>query len=482
MHDTDDDRPAGPFEATVESLMNYRCPDWFRDAKFGIYLHWGVYSVAERGEWYARRLYMQGTEDYAHHVATYGHPSRFGYKDFVPMWRAERFDPEALVDLFKRAGARYFTPCAVHHDNFDLWNSAHHRWNSVAMGPKLDITGLWRRAALAAGLRFGVTTHLARAYSWFNVNKGPDKSGPLKGVPYDGADEAARDFYFQPHDDTDRRHPHNPPATWRGHWLERMKDLIDNYAPDHLYFDGAIPFQGDDRGRTGMALLAYYYNRSAAAHAGRPQCVMCIKKINDHGYFFDGVATLDIERGRSGDILLQPWQTDTSIGPWGYRQGAEYRGVGEIIHELVDIVSKNGNLLLNVPPRADGTLDAETEGILEAIGRWLEVNGEAIYGTRPWKLVRDSEVRFTRKAGVIYAIVPCWPEGGGDIDIPALGADDEVGLIESVALLGSGAPVAWRQSEQALVVSPPPECPCDHAAAFRIAIDRALPARRQEEP
>ena len=470
MHSTDDNGKTGPFDPAVESLMNYRCPDWFRDAKFGIYLHWGAYSIAERGEWYVRQLYMQGHDQYDHHVKTYGHPSTFGYKDFIPMWQAERFDPERLVDLFKRAGAKYFTPCAVHHDNFDLWNSKHHRWNSVNMGPKIDITGMWRRAALAAGLRFGVTTHLARAYSWFNVNKGPDKSGPLKGVPYDGADPACSDFYFEQHADTNAHHPHNAPKSWCKQWLARMTDLIDNYQPDHLYFDGAIPFQGDDRGATGMELLAYYYNHSIATHDGRQECVMCIKKINDHGYFFDGVATLDIERGRAGSILLQPWQTDTSIGPWGYRAGAEYRNVTEIVHELVDIVAKNGNLLLNVPPKADGTLDRATEDILEAIGRWLDVNGEAIYASRPWTLAGDGDVRFTRKGNVIYAIALAWPSDAGELVIGALGTDENVGTVEGVSLLGFEAPITWQQSDRALTISLPAEPPCDHAWSFRIAI------------
>jgi len=460
---------SNPFEPTVESLLNYCCPDWFRDAKFGIYVHWGVYSVAEQGEWYPRRMYIQGDDNYEHHVRTYGHPSKFGYKDFIPMWTAERFDPDRLVGLFRRAGAKYFTPCAVHHDNFDLWNSTHHRYNCVEMGPKIDITGMWREAALKAGLRFGVTTHLARTYSWFNTNKQADKTGPMKGIPYDGADPAMAEFYLEQHDDTDLRHPHNPPESWRRHWLARMKDLIDNYRPDHLYFDGAVPFQGDDRGRTGLELLAHYYNRSAAENDGRSDCVMCIKKINDHGYFFDGVATLDIERGRSGRALLQPWQTDTSIGPWGYQAGAAYRPVGEIIAELADIVSKNGNLLLNVPPRADGTLDAETESILESIGQWLEVNGEAIYETRPWRTAAEGDVRFTRKGDTLYAVLLGWP-GDGKLSLESLGTCEDAGKVTAVSLIGSDARLTWRQEEQALDIDLLPEPPCEHASTLRMEI------------
>ena len=471
MSEPCDAPPAGPFEPTVESLMGYRCPDWFRDAKFGIYVHWGVYSVPERGEWYARNLYIQGHADYEHHVATYGHPSEFGYKDFIPMWKAERFDPDRLVGLFQQAGARYFTPCAIHHDNFDLWASRHHKWNSVDMGPKLDITGLWRDAALKAGLRFGVTTHLARSWSWFNVNKGPDKSGPRKDVPYDGADPAFADFYHPPHDDTDLRHPHNPPESWRRAWLARMKDLIERYRPDHMYFDGAIPFQGDDRGRTGMELLAWYYNHSLATHDGRQECVLCIKKINDHGYYFDGVATLDIERGRSHHALLQPWQTDTSIGPWGYRAGATYRPAGEIVHELIDIVCRNGNLLLNVPPRADGTLDEPTEATLAEIGRWLAVNGEAIYKTRPWRLAVEGNLRFTTRGDTVYVLTLDWPADPPRLSVSSLGLDENAGRVAAVSLLGSDAPVSWRQSDEALTVDLPPRRPCEHAWAFRVTLD-----------
>jgi alpha-L-fucosidase len=457
------------FEPTIESLKSYRCPDWFRDAKFGIYLHWGVYSVAERGEWYGRRMYIEGSPEYEHHVATYGHPSEYGYKEFVPLWKAERFDPERLVGLFKQAGARYFTPCAVHHDNFDLWNSAHNRWNSVNMGPKMDITGLWRRAALDQGLRFGVTTHLARSYSWFNVNKGRDESGPMAGVPYDGNDPAYRDFYHEPHGDTDRRHPENPPESWRREWARRIEDLIDNYTPDFLYFDGALPFRGDDQGRTGMEVVAYYYNQGLRRHGGQQECVMCIKDLSSHGLYVEGVATLDLERKRADHLLSQPWQTDTSIGPWGYDVRREYRPVREMIHELVDIVSKNGNMLLNVPPKADGTLDAETEQILAAIGRWLDVNGEAIYGTRPWDIYGEGDLRFTRNGGTLYVIALEWPGAGGELTVPSLGR--ATGVASGVSLLGHPGELKWHQDEQGLTVVAPETAPCEYAWAFEIRLE-----------
>ncbi len=464
---------ADRFEPTVTSLQNnYKCPEWFRDAKFGIYLHWGVYSVAERAEWYGRQMYIPDDPVYEHHVKTYGHPSEFGYKDFIPMWKAEKFDPDRLVGLFKQAGARYFTPCAVHHDNFDLWNSKHHRWNSVNMGPKKDIIGMWREATLKHGLRFGVTTHLARSYSWFNVNKGADTDGPYKGVPYDGNDPAYREFYFEPHDDTDHRQPINPPEHWRREWALRIKDLIDHYQPDHLYFDGGIPFQGDDAARTGLEVVAHYYNQNARRHGGRQEGVMCIKNCAGHGLYVDGITTLDLECARADDIQQAPWQTDTSIGPWGYLAGAKYRPVREIVHELIDIVSKNGNLLLNVPPKANGTLDKQTEQILSDIGRWMEVNGEAIYGTRPWGRYGEGQLRFTRKDDTLYVIALEWPAAGEGLAVPSLGGQAGASKVSDVTLLGCPEPVEWEQNDKELRIAPPAAPPCEHAYSFRVKFAR----------
>jgi alpha-L-fucosidase len=459
---------AEQFKPTVESLQNYKCAEWFRDAKFGIYLHWGVYSVPARAEWYARQMYIEGDSVYKHHVETYGHPSKFGYKDFIPMWKAERFDPDRLVALFKRAGAKYFTPCAVHHDNFDLWNSKYHEWNSVNMGPKKDITGMWRDAALKHGLRFGVTTHLARSYSWFQVNKGADKSGPYAGVPYDGADPNYGDFYHDPNEDTNRKHPRNPPEHWRKSWARRIKDLIDNYDLDFLYFDGAVPFQGQDQGRTGFEVIAYYYNQNIRRHGARLEGVLTIKKFKDHGIYADRIATQDMERKRAKELLTEPWQTDTSIGPWGYVEGAKYRSVNDIIDELVDIVSKNGNMLLNVPPKADGTLDEETEQILLDIGKWFDVNGEAIYGTRPWFKYGEENLRFTRKGEVLYVVALDWPAAGEPLTIPASVLGDKVGKVTSVTLVGHERKLQWQENASGLSLTMPDKAPCEHALSFKV--------------
>ncbi|MHC4637587.1 MAG: alpha-L-fucosidase [Planctomycetota bacterium] len=455
------------FKPTIESLKNYKCPEWFRDAKFGIYLHWGVYSVAERGEWYPRQMYIEGRWEHKHHIETYGHPSKFGYKDFIPMWKAEKFDADRLVRLFKRAGAKYFTPCAIHHDNFDLWDSKHQRFNSVNMGPKKDITGMWRDAALKHGLRFGVTTHLARSYSWFNVNKGADKEGPYAGIPYDGNDPAFRELYHEPSKDTNRKHPKNPPEHWRKNWALRIRDLIDNYKIDFLYFDGCVPFQGDDNGRTGFEVIAYYYNHSMKTHGGRQECVLTIKKFKDHGIYVDGISTLDMERRRAGEMMAQPWQTDTSIGPWGYHAGAKYRSATKIVQEMVDIVSKNGNMLLNVPPKADGTLDKETEVLLEQIGKWFDVNGEAIYGTRPWFKYGDGKQRFVRKGDVLYVISFDWPSAGKTIEVSSASLG-ETAKVKDVSLLGQAGKLKWEQKDSGLTITLPETPPCEHAYSFKV--------------
>jgi len=477
------------FEGSIESLQNYKCPEWFRDAKFGIYMHWGVYSVAEMGEWYARRLYLEGGPDYEHHVKTYGHPSEFGYKDFIPMWKAENFDPDKLVSLFKRSGAKYFSPCAVHHDNFDLWNSKYQRFNAVNMGPKKDLIGIWREATLKQGLRFGVTTHLSRSYSWLNTSKLADTKGPMEGVPYDGNDPEYAELYHEKHDDIHQRAPLNAPKEWRDLWARRIKDLIDNYHPDLLYFDCAVPFRGEDKGRTGMDVIAHYYNHSMDMHDGQLEGVMCIKKRPWTGMYAEGITTLDYERGKASCILKKPWQTDDSIGPWGYRKGVDYMTTDALVDKFIDIISKNGNLLLNIPIKADGTLDDKTVEILEGMGEWMDVNGEAVYGTRPWDMFGEGptneiphrviespftkrDIRYTTKGDVLYAFILDWPGQGASVVMQYLAPGNvRINRIASVSMLGYEGSLSWEQHPDGLMVDMPDEKPCDHAYALKIMFE-----------
>jgi alpha-L-fucosidase len=300
---------AGPFQGTRDSLAAYEIPEWFRDAKFGIWAHWGPQSAPEDGDWYARRMYIQGDSTYKFHVDRYGHPSKFGFKDVVPTWKGDQFDPERLIGLYKKAGAKYFVSMGVHHDNFDLWNSKHQRWNAVNMGPKKDIVGLWRNAARAAGLRFGVSEHLWISYKWFAVNRWSDQTGPLAGVPYDGANPEFQDLY---HNVDLRSLPALPKLEWsdanipesfKRHWYSRIKDLVDSYEPDLLYTDGALPFED-----YGLSLVAHHYNLSASRHGGRTQAVYNSKRQEDCAA---GTCVLDVVSGPPPGRPTPAWATGT---------------------------------------------------------------------------------------------------------------------------------------------------------------------------
>ncbi|HMG32682.1 MAG TPA: alpha-L-fucosidase [Blastocatellia bacterium] len=473
----------GPFKGTRESLAAYSAPQWFRDAKFGIWAHWGPQSAIEYGDWYARLMYIQGERQYKYHVEHYGHPSKFGYKDTIPSWKAEKFDPDYLLGLYKKAGAKYFVSMGVHHDNFDLWNSKHTRWNSVNMGPHKDIVGMFRNATAKQGLRFGVSEHLAMSYKWFSVAHGSDKEGTLASVPYDGQDPKYADLY---HDikDVYTKLEWNLDGTseaFKRHWFMRIKDLVDNYEPDLLYTDGLIPFEN-----WGLSLVAHFYNVSRKGSS--PQGVYTSKRLEDCR---TGTCVLDVERGVVDQIWPEPWQTDTCIGNWHYLKGATYKTPKMVIDMLVDIVSRNGNLLLNFPLPSSGMLDQQELKILDEITRWMAVNQEAIHETRPWKIygegpstqVSSSEpgfneskrkplgakdIRFTKKGQTLYAFFMGWPEGR--VSISALGPTSKLpaGKIGKVELLGSKHQLKWAQDAEELTVELPVERPCEHACVLRI--------------
>ena len=476
----------GRFEPTMESLKDYQCPEWFRDAKFGIWAHWGPQAVPMDGDWYARQMYQQGHAQYQDHLEHYGHPSTNGYKDIIPLWKAEKWDPDRLMALYKKAGAKYFVSMGSHHDNFFLWNSKLHRWNAVNMGPHRDVVGTWQAAAIKNGLKFGVSEHLGASFTWFQDSHKADKTGPMAGVPYDGADPQYQDLYHFPAEPGDTGWYSNNPR-WQQMWFNEIKELVDNYHPDLLYTDGGVPF-GNEVGRS---MIAHLYNSDAARHGGKVQVIYTCKQKSD-GRWIE-----DLERGVMPGINPNPWQTDTSIGDWFYNRNWKFRPVSWTIHMLVDIVSKNGNLLLNVVQRPDGSIDSDVEQSLHELADWIAIHGEAIYGSRPWLVYGEGgvrtkgghfhedfkytpqDIRFTTKGSALYAIALGWPEDG-KLLVKSL-ASTGSGKINKIALLGSKGKVTWSRSPEGLVVTLPADKVSPYTCALRIEGTDLKPAPLVEE-
>ncbi len=486
---------SGPFQGNFESLKQYQCPDWFRNAKFGIWAHWGPQAVPGEGDWYARKMYLQGDRDYKAHLEIYGHPSKAGYKDIIPLWTAEKWDPVALMALYKKAGAHYFVSMGCHHDDFDLWNSKFHSYNAVKMGPHRDIVGEWQKAAKAQGLPFGVSEHLGASYTWFQPSHGSDKTGPLAGVPYDGADPQYEELYHPPTKPDDKAWYTKDPVNQED-WQRRIRDLVDSYHPDLLYSDGGLPF-----GAIGRSTVAHFYNTSIAANAGKLQAVYNCKKTSS-GEFVAGACVQDVERGGMRDIQPYPWQTDTSNGDWFYRKKDHYKDTAVVLHLLSDIVSKNGNLLLNVVLLPDGSLPDDSRRLLDGLSAWMAVNSEAIFDTRPWKVYGEgptvmaggsfkenfpfqaSDVRFTTKNGVLYALCLGVPTEAVSIKSlakkaaaaagPGSAADGNAGPpytdkpITKVTLLGSNETLDWKQQDDALVIQPAKTWPAADEVVFKV--------------
>ena len=510
----------GPFQPTWASLVeHYRCPDWFRDAKFGIWAHWSAQCVPEQGDWYARQMYIPGHRHYDFHVKTYGHPSKVGFMELDHRWKADRWEPERLMALYKRAGAKYFVALANHHDNFDAYASKHHAWNSVNVGPKKDIVGTWAKVARANGLRFGVSNHSAHAWHWFQTAYGYDGEGPLAGVRYDAHRLTAadgrgqwweglnpQDLYTGPnmvmpdgltstaavaewHRTHTRLWTEQPPATnprFTERWFLRCQDLVDQYAPDLLYFDniGELPL-----GQVGLDIAAHFYNRSVERR-GVLDAVLNVKSVEAARR--PGVVE-DYERGASDVIQPAPWQTDTCLGEWHYRRSLfeehRYKTVAQVVRSLVNIVSKNGNLLLSVPLRGDGTIDEDEAAFLEGMAAWIQVHGEGIFGSRPWKIAGEGptrsvggmfnegkdaygarDVRFTTTRDALFAFLLGWPEDRRAV-ITSLASGSPLvdgRKITQVTLLGSTAPLQWSQDAAGLTVQLPETAPSPHAVALRI--------------
>jgi alpha-L-fucosidase len=476
---------AQTFKPTDESFRQYQYPEWFRDAKFGIWAHWGPQAVPRQGDWYAKKLYEEGGADYKYHVEHYGHPSKFGYKDIIPLWKAERWDPEKLMALYKKVGAKYFVSMGTHHDNFFLWNSKIHKWNAVNMGPKKDVVGLWQKAAKKEGLRFGVSEHLGASYTWFQTSRKADKSGSMAGVPYDGANPEFEDLYHPKTAPDDKAWLTIDPENQKN-WLSSITELIDLYQPDLLYSDSELPF-----GDVGRTMLAHFYNQNISKNGGKLEAVYNCKLRPSEGRWVQ-----DLERGAMDSISPYPWQTDTSIGDWYYRTGQKYMSGIQVIQMLIDIVSKNGNLLLNVVQTPEGDLEPDVQAILADIAKWTPANGEGIYGTRPWKIygegpstvkkqekghfggVKDvrpyesADIRFTSKGTSVYAF--CMGTPTTAIKITSLGKNSKLNdkLVSSVKMLGSKEKLTWKQEGDALVINQPKKLPEWQVITFKIEFNK----------
>jgi len=506
---------AGPFQPTWESLATYKsAPDWFRDAKFGMWAHWGPQCVPEQGDWYAQKMYMPNDSVYKFHVEHYGHPSKFGFKDILPLFKAEKWDPEHLISLYKRAGAKYFMCMANHHDNFDMFDSTYQPWNSVAIGPKKSLVGGWEKAAREAGLKFAISSHGDRAWSWYQAAQGSDKEGPLARVPYDGimskADGKGRwwegldpqDYYAQYHPTGDYDWPQNvrngaPPLAreFSEKYFNRTIDLINKHNPDLLYFDDTVLpiYPSTD---IGLRIAAYYYNHTLKRN-GKLDCVLTGKGLNAEQ---SQAIVMDIERNGSPTSRVEPWQTDTCIGSWHYDikhlNKHDYKNARDIARILVDNASKNGNLMLNIPLPGHGLPDTDELAIIADFTLWMDRNGAGIYATRPWRTIGEGSVgaaagtsfggarrgrgtpatftahdfRFMQKDGSVFAFAMDWP-ADGNLVIKSLaeGVASGAGNVERVEIIGVNEPLKFTRDANGLNITLPAEKIGDHVYGFKIS-------------
>ena len=496
----------GPYEATVGSLSGWTCPEWFRDAKFGIWAHWGPQCEPEDGDWFARNMYDEKWGPYRYTIDTRDHPSRFGFKDWIHEWKAENWDPDALIKLYKETGAKYFMTLANHHDNFDLYDSKYQEWNSVDIGPEKDIVGGWAEACRKYGLRLGVSVHASHAWSWYEPSRHSDSKGPLAGVPYDGVltKEDGKGTWWEgldPQELYEQRHPLSedsnnwtwdldkvvtPDQAYCDKLYNRTVQLIDDYNPDIVYFDDTyLPLWPVSD--AGLKILAHGYNR-------RSDMVFTGKVLTD---WQKETLLWDVERGAPDAIQELPWQTCTCIGSWHYDKHIyyqdRYKTPAQVITMLVDVVSKNGNLLLSIPLRKDGTPDETELRIVREIGHWMQVNGESIYDTRPWVIYGEgptaestnpiqaqgfnegrlkysaADIRFNKKGDkVLYVTLMGVPEE--DVVVKALGSktDQNKRKIKSVTLLGSDEKLTWVQSKETLTITKPADVPSPEALVFKV--------------
>jgi len=472
----------GPYPADWKGLSRiYTVPDWWREAKFGAWAHWDPQSMPEQGDWYARGMYMQGNKQYEYNLKNFGHPSEYGYKDICHNWVIDKWNPEELMDLYVEMGARYFMAMGVHHDNFDCWNSAYQPWNSVNVGPKQDIVGIWEKIARQHGLRFGIGFHNSPPRTWgqfMTVRYTSDKTGSMKGVPYDalqtildgkgkwweGLDPV--DLYGPVHNIKD---PLNSPFANQFMW--RVDDAITKYHPDVIYFDEAAGDTLIDLGVSmglgflAPSLVANYYNKSLNWNQGKMDVVINLKCVGGHYNSFKKNPELIpiVERAlvKSSEatiettIMAYPFQTETTIQDWHYRKGQRYIDAKSLVQSLMQNVSRNGAMLLNLTQHGRGDLDPQVIQIAKDIGAWLKINGEAVYASRPFEVCEENAnaICYTRNNGNVYAALLNWD--GGPITLKDLRDDGAtLGKVSKVEMLGSDVAMTFTQDEQGLTVTP----------------------------
>ncbi|MDD2764231.1 MAG: alpha-L-fucosidase [Opitutaceae bacterium] len=481
-------KPIEQYQADWSSLSRHPLASWFSRAKFGIYTHWGPYAVpayGRNGTWYPNKMYIPGTPEHVHHTRTYGDPRSFGYKDFIPLFKGEKFDADEWAELFAKAGAKFAGPVAEHHDGFAMWDSRVTEWNAARMGPRRDVVGALERAVRAQGLKFLTTFH--HAYNWWFFN-----AGKATG---DCARPEFRQLYAQPHGDDEW-----PDDAFLDRWRDKLYEVIAKYRPDMIWFDFCL---GRIRERYRREFLAHYYNR---ALAWQREVVVTYKQMPKGNYHLPPLsAVMDLEVGKMNELTPYPWLTDTSVdaspdGAWSHVRDVGFKSVERLVHNLVDLVSKNGHLLLNVGPRADGTIPEGARETLLGLGKWLSRNGEAIYDTVPWFVAGEGptkaeggghfnetnearftahDIRFTSRKNTLYAI--CLGRPGEEVRMATFkdGHFLYPGDIASITMLGTKQGLKWRLDDTGLVVETPRRMPCDHAYAFKITLREGSAGRNR---